>query len=128
MKKMMKEKDKLEKQALVARMQLRDQEKTTQKNVGSIVENQDFQSTPLDELRSMAPELRDKSRYLYLKQREEQIMDLKRRNLDAEKRIFGGTDLTEIEKRKAELEEELYNLAQKRRKKEEVDQAYHFPD
>ena len=59
----------------------------------------------------MAPELRDKSRYLYLKQREEQIMDLKRRNLDAEKRIFSGTDLTEIEKRKAELEEELYNLA-----------------
>ena len=38
-------------------------------------------------------------------------MDLKRRNLDDERRIFGGTSLTEIEKRKAELEEQLYNLA-----------------
>ena len=67
MKKKLKEIDKLEKQALVERIQMRDQEKTDQKNVGNIVENQDYQNMTQDEFKKMVPELRHKSRHQYLK-------------------------------------------------------------
>lgn len=63
----------------------------------------------------MVPELRQKSRQTYLKQREEQILDLYKRNLEDEKRVFGEENLTTIEKRLSELKETLYGLAQKRR-------------
>ena len=104
MKKIMKEQDKLERQALVARMQMKDQERTTQKNVGSIVENQEYQRETLD--KPMVDKLRAESRKAYLKQREEQVMDQWRRNLDDEKRVFGNVNLTQIEKRLAELKED----------------------
>jgi hypothetical protein len=48
----------------------------------------------LEELKDMVPELRKKSRQAYLKQREEQILDLYKRNIDDEKRVFGGENLT----------------------------------
>ena len=55
-------------------------------------------------------------------------MDQWRRNLDDEKRIFGNVDLTEVEKRIAELKEDQYSLVQKLRKVEETEKAYQFPD
>ena len=97
MKKKLKEIDKLEKQALVERIQQRDQEKTDQKNIGSIVENQDFQTMSLEDLKKFAIDLRHKSRARYLQQREEQILDLRRRTLEDNKRVFSGVALTEIE-------------------------------
>lgn len=54
----------------------------------------------------MVDKLRDESRKAYLKQREEQVMDQWRRNLDDEKRVFGNVNLTQIEKRLAELKED----------------------
>ena len=66
-----------------------------------------------DELKAMVPALRKKSRYEYLKLRDEQIIDLYKRNLDEEKRVFGDEDLTPEEKRIAELKDTLFNLAQK---------------
>jgi len=38
----------------------------------------------------MVPELRNKSRHEYLKKREEQVIDLYKRNLADEVRVFGG--------------------------------------
>ena len=46
---------------------MRDQEKTEQKNVGNIVENQDYQNMTPDEFKKIVPELRHKSRHQYLK-------------------------------------------------------------
>ena len=90
---------------------MRDQEKTDKKNVGNIVENQDYQNMSYDEFKKMVPELRHKSRHQYLKQREEQILDLRRRTIEDNKRVFSGVTLTEIEQRRNELDEELYKLA-----------------
>ena len=49
------------------------------------------------------PELRLKSRQQYLKHREEQVMDLYKRNLDDEARVFGGEDISEPEQRILDL-------------------------
>lgn len=76
----------------------------------------------------MVPALRKTSRQAYLKQRDEQILDLYKRNLDEEKRVFGGEELTEEERRIAELKESLFNLANKFRQKGETEKLYHFPD
>ena len=61
-----------------------------------------------------------------MKQREEQILDLYKRNLEDEKKVFGGEDLTQIETRLTELKETLFDLAQKRRQKQEDVNAYRF--
>lgn len=106
---MLKEKDKLEKQALVERMRQRDLE-ATKKRVGSVVENTEIAGS-LDELKQMAPDLRKASRQAYLKQREEQVLDLYKRNLDDEKRVFGDQKLTSIEARLNDLKTNLFDLA-----------------
>ena len=67
MKKMLKEKDKLEKQALVERMQQRDLQQTN-KHFSNVVENQDVQLSSgnqedaFQQLKNMVPELRAISR------------------------------------------------------------------
>lgn len=70
------------------------------------------------------PELRNISRQKYLELREEQQLDLFKRKLEDEKRIFGSSNLTESEKRINELNERLYQLAQKRREKTEKSNLY----
>ena len=81
-----------------------------------------------DELKKMVPAQRKQSRQSYLKQRDEQVLDLYKRNLDEEKRVFGSEDLTPEEQRINELKEHLYNLATKFRQKQETEKLYHFPD
>lgn len=66
----------------------------------------------------MVPELRNKSRQIYLKHREEQVLDLYKRNLDDEVRVFGGEDLSETEKRIFELKQQLFQLAERKREKD----------
>lgn len=60
--KLLKEKDKLEREALVQRMQARDQEAKQPAAVEK--------AFSLDDLKSVVPELREKSRQAYLKHRE----------------------------------------------------------
>ena len=74
------------------------------------------------------PELRQVSRQKYLITREEQQLDLFKRRLDDEKKIFGDQPLTEIEKKLNELNERLYNLANKRREKVKNAEIYQMPD
>jgi len=58
-KKLLKEQDKLERQALVARMQQRDREQTDDKRIGQVVENQEIAGKEtLEDLKSIVPELR----------------------------------------------------------------------
>ena len=132
MKKAFKELDKLERDSLVTRLQQKDQEKTMQKSMGSIVENQELTGGALSfqELKEMVPDLRKTSRQAYLKHRDEQVMDLYKRNLDEEKRVFGASQdmLTADEKRIAELKEMLYGLAMQFKQKKQNDKMYHFPD
>ena len=128
MKKMLKEKDKLEREALVERMKQRDADATRQKQGSTVIPNSDMATSSFEELKSMVPELRKASRQAYLKQREEQVLDLYKRNLEDEKRVFGNANLTSIEKRINELKNNLYTLAEKRREKEDQQKLYAFPD
>lgn len=57
-----KELDKLERDHFIADLQKRDQVKTEQKSLGSIVENQDHVAMSFDELKAMVPALRKQSR------------------------------------------------------------------
>ena len=50
-----------------------------------------------------------------MKHREEQVLDLQRRNIEDEKRIFGDENLTATEKRIFELKQQLLMLAERRR-------------
>lgn len=68
-----------------------------------------------------------KSRQQYLKHREEQILDLQKRNIADEKRVFGGEELTSTEKRIFELKEQLLMLAEKRRDKDSDVKLYSLP-
>ena len=74
------------------------------------------------------PELRKISRQKYLEQREEQQLDLFKRRLEDERRIFGEQPLTEIEKKINDLNQKLYDLANQRRAKAEKSKLYHMPD
>ena len=81
-----------------------------------------------DELKAMVPALRKTSRQAYLKIRDEQVLDLYKRNIDEERRVFGDAEMTSEEKRIAELKETLFGLANKFRQKKETEKLYHFPD
>ena len=54
------------------------------------------------------------------------MLDLYKRNLDDERRVFGDQRLTSIEARINELKSNLFDLAQKRREKEEQLNVYKF--
>ena len=128
MKKAFKELDKLERDNFVADLLKKDQKQTEQKSMGKIVENQDTGAAiSFDEYKAMIPAMRKQSRQAYLKQRDEQVLDLYKRNLDEESRIFQDEDLTPEEKRIAELKKTLFNLAQKFRQKTDTEDGYRFP-
>ena len=53
--------------------------------MGTIVENTEHAKMSFNELKALVPALRKTSRQAYLKQRDEQVLDLYKRNLDEEK-------------------------------------------
>ena len=120
----MKEKDKLERDAMVARMLEKDKEAQDRNKMSNVVENP--QQKEITE--EYIPELRKISRQKYLEMREEQQLDLFKRRLMDEQRIFGDQPLTEIEKRINDLNKRLFELAEKRRQKEQRGAGYHMPD
>ena len=120
--KMIKERDKLERDMLAQRIIERDKQKPT---IAGIATNQDSKVTAND---INIDELREVSRLKYLAKREEQQLDIFKRNLDEEKRIFAGVDLTDNEVKLRQLNEKIYDLAKKRKEKETKVQLYHMPD
>ena len=89
LKKLMKEKDKLERDAMVARMLDKDKEQAARNKIGGVVEtNAQNQLTLIDKAKYI-PELRKVSRQKYLELREEQQLDLFKRRLEDEIKIFG---------------------------------------
>ncbi len=128
LKKLIKEKDKLERDAMVARMLEKDREAQDKNKMSNVVENPQHKGMITDQDRDKyIPELRKISRQKYLEMREEQQLDLFKRRLMDEQRIFGDQPLTEIEKRINELNKRLFELAEKRRQKEQRGPGYHMP-
>ena len=81
-----------------------------------------------DEKKELIPTLRKLSRRKYLEPREEQQLDLYKRILDEEDRIFAGEELTEAEQQIKEVNRRLYELANKRRQKQEKGDFFKMPD
>lgn len=84
---------------------------------------------PPDEKIMLVKELRIKSRHKYLGMREEQQLELFKRMLDAEKQYFTGENLTEEEVRIGNINQRLYELANKMKKQPgKSEEQYHMPD
>lgn len=71
MRKLLKEKDKLERDAMVARMLEKDKETADKKKIGGVVENTQQSGISTEDKLKYIPELRKVSRHKYLEMREE---------------------------------------------------------
>lgn len=122
------EKDKKERDELDKRIREKDQEKT--KRIAKFIDNPRAANTALSESekRDLLEKLKEKSRQTYLDMRVEQQLDLFKRQMEAEKRLFGGEQLTEEEIRINKLNEEIYELALKQGGKTKDVQQYRMPD
>jgi hypothetical protein len=113
---------------MVARMLEKDRDAQEKNKMSGVVENPQHKLITEQDQSKYIPELRKISRQKYLEMREEQQLDLFKRRLLDEQRIFGDQPLTEIEKRINDLNKRLFELAEKRRQKEQRGPGYHMPD
>jgi len=113
LKNLMKEKDRLERDLLDKKLKEKDIDKNKR---GKTLENPLLAKINLsqDEKLVIANELRKMSRYSYLKMRSAQQLDLWKRKLEDEKKLFSGVELTEEEKRLNEINQQIYELASKK--------------
>ena len=128
LKTLLKEKDRLERELLEKRLKEKDLEKSKTKKTTS-KENPLTAKLALsdDERLIMAQQLRKMSRYSYLKMRAEQQLDLWKRRLEDEKKMFQGVLLTEEEIRINEINQKIYELANNRMEKEPEIDKYTMP-
>jgi len=82
LKKMLKEHDKIQRDALVERINQKDQEKTKKAKGGENVVENTSNAISTEELYDLIPKLREISRQTYLTHREEQQLDLMKRRLE----------------------------------------------
>ncbi len=129
LRKLLIEQDRLERELFEKRIKQLDQDKKTVKKA-NMIENPLTAKLSIDpeEKRRLGEQLRKLSRHAYLKMRTEQQLDLWRRRLEDEKKMFEGVTLTEEEKILNDLNNKIFDLANKRiGPKEEVD-VYRMPD
>ena len=138
LKKLLKQKDILERDALHNRLLKKDKEPTKQIDSKSFFTNTFIEDTelvaqvnlnmPFDEKMKLVADLRIKSRYTYLGKREEQQLDLFEEYLASEKKLFGDTPLTPEEITINNINSKLFDLAKKIRKKPEKAGTFQLPD
>ena len=123
----LKEKDKLERDLLIKRMQEKDKQKSKR---NGIVESQATCMMNLDEedKKRLIPELRETARIKYLEKREDQQLDIFERTLKEQERLFAGQELTDIEKNIGSLDRKILELAKKRKKRDTKLNLYQMPD
>jgi pre-mRNA-splicing factor ATP-dependent RNA helicase DHX16 len=123
---LLKEKDRMERDLLDKKIKEKD-EKAKQKK---ILENPLTAKFAISEEERvlMAQQLRKMSRMKYLKMRSEQQLDLMRRTLEDEQRLFKDVQLTEEEKRLFDINKKIYDLASKRLEKEPELDKYKMPE
>ncbi len=128
LKNLMKEKDRLERDLLDKKLKEKDNDKSKR---GKTVENPLLAKINLssDEKMIIANELRKMSRYAYLKMRSSQQLDLWKRRLEDEKRLFSGVELSEEEMRLNEINQQIYELASKKLEEDpDQNKTYKMPD
>jgi len=128
LKNLMKEKDRLERDLLDKKLKEKDSDKNKR---GKTLENPLLAKINLsqDEKMVIANELRKMSRYSYLKMRSAQQLDLWKRRLEDEKKLFNGVELTEEERRLNEINQQIYELASKKLEENpDENMQYKMPD
>jgi len=125
------EKDRLERDMLDKRIKEKDQQdKGKPQRTGNMIENPKTSKLEMDENEKIAltGQIRKLSRYSFLKNRVEQQIDLWKRKLDEEKKLFGDVILTEEEIKYNDINQKIYDLALARLKPAEDVQKYRMPD
>jgi len=85
--------------------------------------------TPISPQRgSSVDEQREQSRLEYLRRRQAQQLELERLRLEEERRLFKEEDLTERERTRRKMREEVLHLAERRGAKEEEVTSYYLPE
>jgi len=131
------EQDQRERDEFVERMRNKDEEKTKKFDLGGLtaaqvkelatkgkVEDEDGneQEAPIEDMREV-------SRRLYLKKREEKQLMLKERALDDESEMFDEEELTAAERKRQELDREIIAMAKDRERFEtKASDGYRIPD
>jgi pre-mRNA-splicing factor ATP-dependent RNA helicase DHX16 len=128
LKNLLKEKDRLERDLLDKKLK----EKETDKNKrGKTLENPLLAKINLseDEKLVIASQLRKMSRYSYLKMRTSQQLDLWKRKIEDEQKLFNGVQLSEEEIKINEINQKIYELASQRLEENpEQENLYKMPD
>jgi len=122
------EEDRRKRDELDKRIREKDKEKT--KKFNKFIENPHGSAISLtpEERKVVVERIKKLSRQKYLDMREEQQLDLFKRILDAEKKLFQGEKLTEAEIKVMELQEQIYNLALQQKNKTRDTTTYRLPD
>ena len=107
-----------------------EKEKTKTKRQPHFVDNKRRETTNLsvEERSTILPKLKKESRRAYLDKRLIQQVDLSKKGLEAEQRLFGGMTLTPQEMRINKLNQEIFELAQMQLDKTKDVQQYKMPD
>jgi pre-mRNA-splicing factor ATP-dependent RNA helicase DHX16 len=128
LKNLLKEKDRLEKELLEKRMKERDIEKAKNKKTTSKDNPLTAKLVMSDEERMvLADQLRKMSRYSYLKMRAEQQIDLWKRRLEDERKLFKGVSLTSEEIKINEINQRIFDLASKKLEHQDETEKYVMP-
>jgi len=95
-----------------------------------MIENPKYANLEMDENEKIEVlgKIRKLSRYSFLKARVEQQIDLWKRKLDEEKKLFGDVILTDEEIKYNEINQKIYDLALARLKPKEEEAKYKMPD
>lgn len=95
-----------------------------------MIENPKYANLEMDENEKIEVlgKIRKLSRYSFLKTRVEQQIDLWKRKLDEEKKLFGDVILTDEEIKYNEINQKIYDLALARLKPKEEEAKYKMPD
>ena len=129
LRKLLIEQDRLERELFENRIKQLDQDKKGVKKA-NLIENPITAKLTIDpeEKRHLGEQLRKLSRHAYLKMRTEQQLDLWRRRLDDERKMFDGVELTEEERILNDLNNKIFDLANKRVIPKEDAEVYRMPD
>ena len=128
LRKLLIEQDRLERELFEKRIKQLDQDKKVRKV--NMIENPLTAKLTInpDEKHLLGAQLRKLSRNAYLKMRTEQQLDLWRRRLADEKRMFEGVEMSEEEMILNDINNKIFDLANKRLAPKEEVEVYRMPD
>lgn len=128
------EEDERERDAFAARLRQKDKEDTkhliedTARTADSEVKRRRELAHDRESRKAALPEIRERARQKYLREREEQRLILLEREIQEEKRLFQGQKLTKAERQALQEKEEVLRLARERERIDTGLGGYSMPE